>query len=401
MPNMQVYALINWAREIRKTNPDSAVLLCKESLLLNEKMNYKAGIIKSTITLGECYMGKKDYTAALSVFLSANEKYGKEISVTEKVHLLDRIYYTYKYQGNYKMAIETDEKWQALYDSLQSGKTSEALLRFSKKVDFLKAEKEAAVKQLKIVKQQNLIRTLVLGSIALGSIALLYFLYQRKKQAVKTKQIEFLQKENENIALKSSLRGQLDERSRISTEIHDELGSSLTTISLLTEVMKKRLDTSLNPELSKISDTSADMVDRMNEIVWALNTSNDTVKSLVAYVRKFANNFLQDASIELEFSEEIVVENQPLEGISRRNIYLTVKEAIHNIVKHSGAKKVHFDVNTLNGILIQIKDDGKGLDTGQSSSLGNGLKNMKKRMEDIGGTFNIENNNGTSIKISL
>ncbi len=400
MPYMQVYALVNWARQIKKSNTDSAIILIKESLALNEKMNYKTGIIKSTITLGECYLAKKEYDKALTIFLKAKKDYDKEISKREKLNLLDNIYYAYKDNGDYKMALTTDEEYQLLNDSLKAGETREALLQFSKKEDFLKTEKEAAVKQLKITRQQNWITALVLGAIALGGTGLFYFLYQRKKQIVKTKQIEILQKENEFISLKSSLEGQLQERSRISKEIHDELGTPLTSISLLTEVLKKRLDAPTNPEVYKISDTSADMVDKMNEIIWALNTSNDTVNSLVAYIRKFANNFLQDANIELEFLENNIPDNKALEGTVRRNIYLTAKEALNNIVKHSGAKKVAVQVNAANGLQIEIKDNGKGIDLEKLPAFRNGLINMKKRMEDIGGKFSIENNNGTLITLN-
>jgi signal transduction histidine kinase/tetratricopeptide (TPR) repeat protein len=400
MPYMQVYALINWAREIKKIKPDSAIILTKESLALNEKMNYKTGIIKSNITLGECYLAKKEYSTALNILLKAKKDYDEEISKKEKLNLLDDIYSAYKNKGDYKMAIATDEEWQVLNDSLKTEETRDALFQFSKKEQQLISEKELSQKELKISRQQNWITALGLGALAVCGTGFFFFLYQRNKQQLKNKQIELLQKENEFIAVKSSLEGQLLERSRISKEIHDELGSSLTSISLLTEVLKKRIDTGINPEINKISDTSADMVDKMNEIIWALNTSNDTVNSLVAYVRKFTNNFLQDANMELEFLEINIPEHRPLEGSVRRNIYLTVKEAVNNIVKHSGAKKVTMEVDAAGGLQIKIKDDGKGIDTAMIRQFGNGLINMKKRMEDIGGTFSIENNNGTQIKLS-
>lgn len=400
MPYMQVYALINWAREVKKNNPDTAIVLTKSALALNQKMNYKTGIIKSNITLAECYLAKKNYASALIILSEVKTKYDSEISKREKLHLLDLIYIAYKDKGDYRMAITTDEEYQVLNDSLKSGETREALLQFSKKEDVLKAEKEASLKQLKIAQQTNWIIGLTLGFVALAGTGVFFFLYLRKKQLLKTRQIEALQKEKEFISVKSSLEGQLQERARISKEIHDELGSSLTSISLLTEVLKKRVDVTVNPEVNKISDTSADMVDKMNEIIWALNTSNDTVNSLVAYVRKFANNFLHDADMELEFLETNIPKQQQLEGIVRRNIYLTVKEAINNIVKHSNAKKVVMEVDAANGLHIQIKDDGNGINTAMIQQFGNGLINMKKRMEDIGGTFSIENNNGTLIKLS-
>jgi signal transduction histidine kinase len=263
-------------------------------------------------------------------------------------------------------------------------------------------ERDIKIKILEIngLNKSKRITFLSFGTLILFISSLLGYLYYRKKQQLKNKNIVLLKRENEFISVKSSLEGQVQERTRISKEIHDELGSSLTSISLLTEVLKKRLDIKINPEVNKISDTSAEMVDKMNEIIWALNTSNDTANSLIAYVRKFANNFLHDANIELEFLENEIKDYLPIEGTVRRNIYLTIKEAINNIVKHSQAKKVTMQVTMVNGLQIEIKDDGKGIDFENLPQFRNGLSNMKKRMEDIGGKFSIENSNGTIIKLN-
>jgi signal transduction histidine kinase len=313
----------------------------------------------------------------------------------------------YTATGNYAKANEWLIKLREYQDSLITDETAASFLQMdtimaqSEKQRLLN-QQELSIQSLqkKAIEKNKTIALLSIGAIALLTMGFIFYLFFKKKEQLKNKSIALLNKENEFIAVKSSLEGQLQERSRISKEIHDELGSSLTSISLLTEVLKKRIDTNINPEINKISDTSADMVDKMNEIIWALNTSNDTVNSLVAYIRKFTNNFLQVANIELEFLETAIPENKALEGTVRRNIYLTVKEAVNNIVKHSGAKKVAVNVSAAHGLHIDITDDGKGIDKGNMNSFGNGLKNMKKRMEDIGGKFSIENNNGTIIKLS-
>jgi signal transduction histidine kinase len=293
----------------------------------------------------------------------------------------------------YKDSVNTEETAAAFLqmDSLMIQSEKQRLLD-QKELSIQLLQKQAAEKN-------KTIALLVVGSLALVITGFLLYLFFKKKEQLKNKSITLLNKEKEFIAVKSSLEGQLQERGRISKEIHDELGSSLTSISLLTEVLKKRLDARSSPEVYKISDTSAEMVDKMNEIIWALNTSNDTINSLTAYMRKFANNFLQDANIELEFLESNIPENQPLEGTVRRHIYLTVKEAINNVVKHSGAKKVVMNVDAASGLHIQIKDDGKGIDPELKQGFGNGLANMRKRMEEIGGSFNIESKNGTVIRL--
>jgi signal transduction histidine kinase len=314
----------------------------------------------------------------------------------------------YAATGNYTKANESLIKLMEYKDSLINDETASSFLQMdsimsqSEKQRLLN-QKELSIQllQKKTFEKNKIITLLSIGAIALLAAGFILYLFFKKKHQLKNQSIALLQKEKEFVSVKSSLEGQLQERGRISKEIHDELGSSLTSISLLTEVLKKRLDTDTNPEVNKISDTSADMVDKMNEIIWALNTSNDTVNSLVAYVRKFSNNFLQDANMELEFLEMNIPEHRPLEGTVRRNIYLTVKEAVNNIVKHSGAKKVIMEVDAANGLQIKIKDDGKGIDADNKLlPFKNGLINMKKRMEDIGGSFSIENNNGTLIKLS-
>lgn len=313
----------------------------------------------------------------------------------------------YMATGNYAEANKKLIQLREYTDSLITDEAASSFLQMdslmaqSEKQRLLN-QKELSIYSLqaKAVKKNRTITLLSISAVALLATGIIYYLFSKKKEQLKNKNIALLNKENQFIALKSSLEGQLQERSRISKEIHDELGSSLTSISLLAEVLKKRLDTTTNPEVNKISETSADMVDKMNEIIWALNTSNDTVSSLVAYLRKFANNFLQDANIELEFLENNIPNNKALEGTVRRNIYLSAKEALHNIVKHSSAKKVAVNVDASNGLVINIADDGKGIDINTINSFGNGLKNMKKRMEDIGGKFSIETNNGTQIKLS-
>ncbi len=302
--------------------------------------------------------------------------------------------------GNYKAAIQYLNFYLDLYGEEGRREKTEKSLSFESRLKKAEQEKVLLQKEVKIKKQQTQITGLLTGAVALAGTGLFFFLYQRKKQQLKAIEIDALKTEREYITTKSSLEGQLKERRRISKEIHDELGTSLTSIALLTEILKKRLDASANPEINKISATSAEMVDKMNEIIWALNTSNDTINSLTAYMRKFAGNFLADAGIALVYEEKNMPDEKLIEGIARRTIYLTVKEALNNIVKHSAATSVAIEIDAADGLKINIKDNGKGIDFGKLQHYGNGLANMRKGMEDIGGTFSIENTNGTLIKLN-
>jgi signal transduction histidine kinase len=389
----------NWLNENSK--PDSAILVIQNTYNIAVKNNYPDDIIDALSEWAWGYILKGGIK-------KANEKLkaAKQIVDINSVSPLTKHFYlsvlldAQKATGNYKEALTTTEAMQQINDSLSTTLTKNGLLSLSNRLNKIEEENRLLLKEIEIKKQRNWLTLLSAGSIILLGGGVFYFFYNRKKLQIKNQQVIAMEKEQELIATKSNLEGQLLERSRISKEIHDELGSSLTSISLLTEVLKKRLDTTQNPEVNKISDTSADMVDKMNEIIWALNTSNDTITSLIAYTRKFANNFLQDAGIELQFEESLLRAQIPIEGTIRRNIYLTVKEAINNVVKHSGANKVIIKVTAAQNLIIEIKDNGKGIRLLEQPTFRNGLNNMKKRMEDIGGSIDISSNNGTLVTLS-
>jgi signal transduction histidine kinase/ligand-binding sensor domain-containing protein len=191
------------------------------------------------------------------------------------------------------------------------------------------------------------------------------------------------------------------ERNRISRDMHDDLGSGLTKIAILSEVVKKKIrqkDDS-QKQVDIISESARELVDNLNEIIWALNPGNDNLRNLAAYIREYADRYLEPFEINCKC---IVPENLPdlhLSEEKRRNIFLVVKEALHNIVKHSGAKNVELVFTQDKNFSVEIKDDGKGFT--EAREFGNGLKSMKKRAEAIGAEFFMESipGKGTSIRI--
>jgi signal transduction histidine kinase len=186
--------------------------------------------------------------------------------------------------------------------------------------------------------------------------------------------------------------------------MHDDVGASLTRISILSEVAKNRPDTpdEIRQNLEQISDTSRGVMEEMGQIIWALNPKNDTLQGLVSYLRRFTNEYLEPTPVTCSFD---LPDSLPDKGLSveiRRNVYLVVREALHNVVKHSGASKVdlRFTIED-HGFIISIKDDGKGFDPGKLEFPGNGLVNMRKRMEDIGGEIQIRSQIGSGTEIEM
>jgi signal transduction histidine kinase/ligand-binding sensor domain-containing protein len=192
------------------------------------------------------------------------------------------------------------------------------------------------------------------------------------------------------------------ERTRIATDMHDDFGASLSRIKFLSEKIKiqnqeKEL---LRKDLDKISDYSDEMAEKMNEIVWALNQKYDSLGDLIAFCRAYASDYLSSYNIQLHFTDNNLPDVK-IQGEIRRNIFLVMKESLHNIIKHAGASIVHITFG-LNGVLnLQITDNGRGIDLDKMRPFANGLQNMKKRIASIHGIIAFENNNGTVISINV
>jgi signal transduction histidine kinase len=200
------------------------------------------------------------------------------------------------------------------------------------------------------------------------------------------------------------------ERARISQDMHDDVGASLTRISILSELAKNKDDLTGETKkwLGQISDTSRGVMEEMSQIIWALNPKNDTLEGLIAYLRRFANEFLEPTTIKCSFDLPEILPVRALSVEMRRNVYLVVREALHNVVKHSGASRVDIRLSIFvrqlaDRFSISIKDNGKGFDPGKLEFPGNGLVNMRKRIMDIGGEIIIRSgiDTGTEIEIEV
>jgi signal transduction histidine kinase len=193
------------------------------------------------------------------------------------------------------------------------------------------------------------------------------------------------------------------ERTRIATDMHDDLGAGLSKIKFLSETigMKKQQHLPIEEEITRIRTYSHEMIDKMGEIVWALNEKNDSLEDLLSYTRSYAVEYLQENGIHCKVNEPDVIPDINVSGDFRRNIYLTVKETLHNIVKHAQATEVEINIEIRDRLVIQIQDNGIGIDTTPIHSPGNGLFNMNKRIEGLNGRFKIVNNNGTQININV
>ncbi len=236
--------------------------------------------------------------------------------------------------------------------------------------------------------------------LALELIAFLMGLaYKNRRDLVeRTRESERLKIENERKEMEKQmavLEAQQDERNRISADMHDELGSGVTAIRLMSEIVKSKMKEATLPEVEKISNSANDLITKMNTIIWTMTSSNDTVESLVTYMRTYAFEFFDSTNIDCKFNMPDAIPKVDLSGERRRNIFLAVKEALNNVLKHSKATLVQIDVEVTNKLRITIMDNGLGIDLDRIRRFGNGLRNMQNRLENINGQFSIKNQQGT------
>lgn len=226
----------------------------------------------------------------------------------------------------------------------------------------------------------------------------------RKQEADRIRAVEQLQLENDRKELekyKAIIDARENERNRISQEIHDDIGSGLTSIRLLSEIAKAKSSQPDNKELEKISATSNVLMDKMNEIIWTLNSRNDSLPNLIAYLRHHVVEYFESLHMQLHLTVPDVINEITISGKIRRNILLSVKEALHNVVKHSQATDVNVVFAVDQFFSVTITDNGVGFNPALNKSHSNGLHNMKERLNIIGGSCSIINNGGTSIELKV
>lgn len=192
------------------------------------------------------------------------------------------------------------------------------------------------------------------------------------------------------------------ERARIARDLHDELGASLTEIALLADLgAEQAAGSAFQKHLDELCHKARMLGLTLDEIVWAVNPREDTLASLLDYLASFATEFLDRAGITLRLNIATGIPDLPLDANVRHSVFLAVREAFNNIVKHSEAKSAWLDVSLSNGMLnIKVQDDGKGIDD-YALSRGHGLKNFQVRMQACKGDVLITRREGGGTAVTF
>jgi signal transduction histidine kinase len=194
------------------------------------------------------------------------------------------------------------------------------------------------------------------------------------------------------------------ERARIARDIHDELGASLTKIQKLAEMMDEHneMPGHTNTFSKAISNTARETIQTMDEIVWAVNPKNDTLKEMADYLVFFTEDFLHPSGTSYNLDVSLNLPGIPVTAEVRHNLFMVVKEALNNAVKHAAARQIRFGLNyTANRVTVEIADDGRGFRPDERTAVGNGLENMRRRMAAIGGEFYLQSEPGSGTTVRL
>lgn len=234
---------------------------------------------------------------------------------------------------------------------------------------------------------------------ALSAIGFIYYIVKSYYKRKLEKQNTLLREQALIIESQQAIE---KERNRIASEMHDDLGSGLTRIKYLSDKALQLSGQNEKNEVQKIANYSDDLVKNMSEIIWAMNSRFDNVDNLIGYVRRYASEYLELNEMDLIFTTNEAETNANISGEKRRNVFLVIKEILHNAVKYSGAKaiRIHFEVN--DGVTITLSEvGGKGFDVEEMKNKSNGIYNMQKRMEDTGSISFDQKEGGMEITLHL
>lgn len=191
-------------------------------------------------------------------------------------------------------------------------------------------------------------------------------------------------------------------RTRIATDLHDDIGSNLSVIRGLSDLLRHQMkdaDAGVAERLAMIANVSSRSVEAMSDIIWAVNPSRDNTNDLAQRMRRFASDAFTSRNIEFTFDAPDLEHNAKIETEARREVYLVFKEAVNNALRHSGCSRAQVAMQIdSRSLVLKVSDDGKGFDQ-SSAELGNGVMSMRRRAEKLGGTLEIESreSEGTTI----
>jgi two-component system, NarL family, sensor histidine kinase UhpB len=356
------------------------------ALEVSEEIGYQEAIAILYNNIGKVYFNQRKYNEAY-------EYYNKGLSLAKDINNLNGISVNYQAlvacdsaQGNFNKSLEHYKLYIAARDSLNNQGVTQKLTQFQMQYEFDKKESLAKAEQEKkdAIAREEFEHQKLMKNISIGGIGLLIVLSVLLYLVFRTRH-------------KLRLN---DIRNKIAGDLHDDIGSTLNSISIYSEVARKK-DENYDEALQMIGEASRKIIDAMSDIVWTINAENDSFEKIIFRMKSLAYNLFRAKNIEFTFQTDEILNDKKLSLEERRNFYLIFKEAVNNLVKYSGATRASLSLTWENGrVRLNIRDNGVGFDTSQSNA-GNGLKNMKRRADEMKAVFTLESQPGNGTQIDL
>jgi len=207
------------------------------------------------------------------------------------------------------------------------------------------------------------------------------------------------------LAVQARSRNQLErERSRIASDLHDDLGAGLTQVTLLGEILLQEpsLNGAVRGHLQKLCGKARSALKAMDEIIWTVNPKRDTVHDFVAFILEYAQEYLSATAVRCRLDVPDQLPAIPLDLPTRRNLLLAFKEAVRNVASHSGATELFLKIDvTAETLSVGLLDNGIGFTLRDRPGVRNGVSNMQERLADVGGYCEIQAAPGAGCRITF
>lgn len=350
--------------------------------------------------VGDTALSTKIKSELIGLDISAQKEKQKEKALIENLNTLitvgDRNGETMEYfrlseyyaqAQQYEKAYEYLLKYHSLNDTIRGNAVLLQLKELEAKYSSEKKEREIALlkKDQELQQSQQRAKITVMG-IALGSVVIIGFLLINRYRVMNQ-----IKRQNEMEQIRNS----------IARDLHDDIGSTLSTINIMSNLAMQEKSNGNNTHLSRIAEQSSRMMENMTDIVWSINPVNDSLEKVAVKMKVFANEILEPKNIAYRFSGEESLSGLALDAEKRKNLFLIFKEAINNAAKYSRATEIGITLKKNEGKLrMIITDNGIGFND-ETVKRGNGLKNMESRAANLSANFKVSSASGSGTHIEL
>jgi two-component system, NarL family, sensor histidine kinase UhpB len=365
----------------RKKYPEAEAYLLKSAGMADslDNVSLKLEVIQG---LGELYMAQKQFAKAKPFFEKHLAIAKQEKSLEEITEALWNLSETEYGLHNYAKAYEYKNLYSNYRDSSFKESSAKSIAEMEAKYQGEKKEKEIALLKkdqeldhLSLQKQKNFQIGAIVFLLLLVLIAFLivnrYRIVQRTKRLIEMEKM----------------------RNSLARDLHDDIGSTLTSINILSKMALQQpagADVMMHSNMQKIKDRSSAIMESVSDIVWAINPQNDTTEQMIFRMKEFTAEILEPLNINYTFKEQGDFSSLKLDIKKRKDFYLLFKEAINNAAKYSHCKNLVIELNQDDiSMHLSVQDDGTGFNTAEIKN-GNGLRNMRERAASMGAKINID-----------